>query len=64
MVDKVEAESNLEKFKRDLYHDIISRKRVFEAENNLVIKDIELVFVDVSTPDHEHYLLNEINITL
>lgn len=61
-MEKVEA--NLEKFKRDLYHDITARKRVFEAENNLVIQDIELVFVDVSTPDQAHHLLNEINITL
>ncbi|WP_286379698.1 hypothetical protein [Acinetobacter pseudolwoffii] len=31
----------------------------------MAIKDVELVFVDVSTVDHANqYLLNEINVTL
>ena len=52
-------------FKRDLYQDIADRKRLFEAETGLAIKDVELVFVNVSTVDQvNQYLLNEINVTL
>lgn len=55
----------LNAFKRDLYRDIANRKRLFEAETGLAIKDIDLGFVDISTVDRPvDYLLNEINVTL
>ena len=55
----------LDAFKRDLYQDIANRKRLFEVETGLAIKDVELVFVNVSTVDQvNQYLLNEINVTL
>ena len=58
-------QERLNAFKRDLYQNIADRKRLFEAETGLAIKDVELVFVDVSTVDQvNQYLLNEINVTL
>ena len=58
-------QERLNAFKRDLYQDIADRKRLFEAETGLAIKDVELVFVNVSTVDQvNQYLLNEINVTL
>lgn len=58
-------QERLDAFKRDLYQDITDRKRLFEAETGLAIKDVELVFVNVSTVDQvNQYLLNEINVTL
>ncbi len=58
-------QERLDAFKRDLYQDIANRKRLFEAETGLAIKDVELVFVDVSTVDQvNQYILNEINVTL
>lgn len=58
-------QERLDAFKRDLYQDIADRKRLFEAETGLAIKDVELVFVNVSTVDQANqYLLNEINVTL
>ncbi len=58
-------QERLNAFKRDLYQDIADGKRLFEAETGLAIKDVELVFVNVSTVDQvNQYLLNEINVTL
>lgn len=58
-------QERLDAFKRDLYRDIADRKRLFEAETGLTIKDVDLVFVNVSTVDQvNQYLLNEINVTL
>lgn len=58
-------QERLNAFKRDLYRDIANRKRLFEAETGLAIKDIDLGFVDISTVDRPvDYLLNEINVTL
>lgn len=58
-------QERLDAFKRDLYRDIANRKRLFGAETGLVIKDIDLGFVDISTVDRPvDYLLNEINVTL
>ena len=58
-------QERLNAFKRDLYQNISDRKRFFEAETGLAIKDVELVFVNVSTVDQvNQYLLNEINVTL
>ena len=58
-------QERLDAFKRDLYQDIVNRKRLFEAETGLAIKDVELVFVNVSTVDQvNQYLLNEINVIL
>ena len=55
----------LNAFKRDLYRDIANRKRLFEAETGLAIKDIDLGFVDISTVDRPvDYLLNEIIVTV
>lgn len=55
----------LNAFKRDLYRDIANRKRLFETETGLVIKDIDLGFVDISTVDRPvDYLLNEIIVTV
>lgn len=52
-------------FKRNLYRDIANRKRLFETETGLVIKDIDLGFVDISTVDRPvDYLLNEIIVTV
>ena len=57
-------ESKILAFKRDLHRDITMRKRIFEAETGLVVKDVELVFVDVSTNDDPRHLLSEIQITM
>ena len=58
-------QARLDAFKRDLYRDIANRKRLFEAETGLAIKDIDLGFVDISTIDLPiDYLLNEINVTV
>ena len=55
----------LNAFRRDLYRDIANRKRLFEAETGLAIKDIDLGFVDISTVDRPvDYLLNEIIVTV
>ena len=52
-------------FKRNLYRDIANRKRLFEAETGLAIKDIDLGFVNISTVDRPvDYLLNEIIVTV
>lgn len=47
----ISDQERLDAFKRDLYQDIANRKRLFEAETGLAIKDVELVFVNVSTVD-------------
>jgi len=58
-------QERLNAFKRDLYRDIANRKRLFEAETGLAIKDIDLGFVDISTVDRPvDYLLNEIIVTV
>ena len=58
-------QARLDAFKRDLYRDIANRKRLFETETGLVIKDIDLGFVDISTVDRPvDYLLNEIIVTV
>lgn len=58
-------QERLNAFKRDLYRDIANRKRLFEAETGLAIKDIDLGFVDISTLDRPgDYLLNEIIVTV
>ena len=54
----------LEAFKRGLYQDITARKRLFEAETGLAVKDVELVFVDVSTLDDPRHLLSEVQVTM
>ena len=55
----------LNAFKRDLYRDIANRKRLFEAETGLAIKDIDLSIVNISTVDRPvDYLLNEIIVTV
>ena len=54
----------LEAFKRGLYQDITARKRLFEAETGLVVKDIELVFVDVSAVGDQRHLLSEVQVTM
>lgn len=51
-------------FKRDLHRDITNRKRLLEAETGLVIQDVELVFVDVSSIDQPYHLLSEIKVTV
>lgn len=58
-------QARLDAFKRDLYRDITSRKRLFEAETGLAITDIGLAFVDISTVDRPNdHLLNEIIVTV
>ncbi|WP_425917952.1 hypothetical protein [Acinetobacter sp. TSRC1-2] len=58
-------QERLDAFRRDLYRDIANRKRLFEAETGLAIKDIDLWFVDISTLDRPgDYLLNEIIVTV
>lgn len=58
-------QERLNAFKRDLYRDIANRKRLFEAETGLAIKDIDLGFMDISTVDRPvDYLLNEIIVTV
>lgn len=58
-------QERLDAFKRDLYRDIANRKRLFDAETGLAIKDIDLGFVDISTVDRPvDYLLNEIIVTV
>ena len=58
-------QARLDAFKRDLYRDITSRKRLFEAETGLAITDIELAFVNISTVDRPNdHLLNEIIVTV
>ncbi|OAL80339.1 hypothetical protein [Acinetobacter terrae] len=58
-------QARLDAFKRDLYRDIANRKRLFEAETGLAIKDIDLSFVNISTVDRPvDYLLNEIIVTV
>ena len=59
-----EDQEKLNAFKRDLHRDITSRKRLLEAETGLVIQDVELVFVDVSSIGQLHYLLSEIKVTV
>ena len=57
-------QEKLNAFKRNLHRDITSRKRLLEAETGLVIQDVELVFVDVSSIGQLHYLLSEIKVTV
>lgn len=58
-------QARLDAFKRDLYRDITSRKRLFEAETGLAITDIELAFVNISTVDRPNdHLLSEIIVTV
>ena len=57
-------QEKLNAFKRDLHRDITNRKRLFEAETGLVIQDVELVFVDVSSIDAPYHLLSEIKVTV
>ena len=57
-------QEKLNAFKRDLHRDITNRKRLFEAETGLVIQDVELVFVDVSSIDQPYHLLSEIKVTV
>ena len=57
-------QEKLNVFKRDLHRDITNRKRLFEAETGLVIQDVELVFVDVSSIDAPYHLLSEIKVTV
>lgn len=58
-------QARLDAFKRDLYRDITNRKRLFEAETGLAIKDIDLGFVNISTVERPiDYLLNEIIVTV
>ena len=59
-----EDQEKLNAFKRDLHRDITSRKRLLEAETGLVIQDVELVFVDVSSIDQPYHLLSEIKVTV
>ena len=59
-----EDQEKLNAFKRDLHRDITNRKRLFEAETGLVIQDVDLVFVDVSSIDQPHHLLSEIKVTV
>ena len=59
-----EDQEKLNAFKRDLHRDITSRKRLLEAETGLVIQDVELVFVDVSSIDQPQHLLSEIKVTV
>ena len=54
----------LNAFKRGLHQDNTARKRLFEAETGLVVKDIELVFVDVSALDDPRHLLSEVQVTM
>ena len=54
----------LEAFKRGLYQDITARKRLFEAETGLAVKDIELVFVDISALGDPRHLLSEVQVTM
>ena len=57
-------QEKLSVFKRDLHRDITNRKRLLEAETGLVIQDVELVFVDVSSIDAPYHLLSEIKVTV
>ena len=57
-------QEKLNAFKRNLHRDITSRKRLLEAETGLVIQDVELVFVDVSSIDAPYHLLSEIKVTV
>ena len=57
-------QEKLNAFKRDLHRDITNRKRLLEAETGLVIQDVELVFVDVSSIDQPYHLLSEIKVTV
>lgn len=57
-------QEKLNAFKRDLHRDITNRKRLLEAETGLVIQDVELVFVDVSSIDAPYHLLSEIKVTV
>ena len=59
-----EDQEKLNAFKRDLHRDITNRKRLLEAETGLVIQDVELVFVDVSSIDAPYHLLSEIKVTV
>ena len=57
-------QEKLNVFKRELHRDITNRKRLLEAETGLVIQDVELVFVDVSSIDQPYHLLSEIKVTV
>lgn len=57
-------QEKLNVFKRELHRDITNRKRLLEAETGLVIQDVELVFVDVSSMDQPYHLLSEIKVTV
>ena len=59
-----EDQEKLNAFKRDLHRDITSRKRLLEAETGLLIQDVYLVFVDVSSIGQPHHLLSEIKVTV
>ena len=60
----VSDSERLNAFKRGLHQDITARKRLFEAETGLVVKDIELVFVDVSEVGDQRHLLSEVQVTM
>lgn len=61
----VDDQARLDAFKRDLYRDIANRKRLFEAETRLSIKDIELAFIDISTLDRPNdHLFSDIIVTV
>ena len=57
-------QEKLNVFKRELHRDTTNRKRLLEAETGLVIQDVELVFVDVSSIDAPYHLLSEIKVTV